>query len=209
MRLILPTAFTTSLLLIITTTHGADQTLLQLPAPVKIAIEREATGHIIAAIERDQREGQTVYRVRIAQEGIDKRLVIAGDGTVLEVSDYSSVNKAISDSKQAGREAWDKTKEVSGETWDATKDVASRSWEATKDTVRKATDAFSSDTLTLNQVPRIPRATLEREAAGERLGEIRVTVDQQVTNYHATITRPDGSKRKLVVREDGTLVATP
>lgn len=206
MRLILPAVFTTSLLLTHAAVHTADQTLLQLPVPVRTAIERAATGHDIAAIERDQREGRTVYRVRIAQEGIDKRMVIAADGTVLEVSDYREVNQALTDGKQAGKEAWDKTKEASGEAWDATKDAASRTWQATKDTVAKATSAFKSDELTLNQVPLVPRTTMEREAAGNRISGIRAVTQSQGIHYHATITQPDGAARKLVVRDDGTLV---
>jgi NADH dehydrogenase/NADH:ubiquinone oxidoreductase subunit G len=205
MRLVLPAVFT-SLLLTHAAVHAADQTLLQLPAPVRTAIERAATGRDIAAIERDQREGRTVYRVRIAQEGIDKRMVIAADGTVLEVSDYRDVNQALANGKQAGKEAWDKTKEASGEAWDATRDAASRTWQATKETVAKATSAFKSDELTLNQVPPAPRATMEREAAGNRLSGIRAVTEEQVTRYHATITQPDGTTRRLVVRDDGTLV---
>jgi hypothetical protein len=214
MRLILPTAFTTSLLLMLGTAESgavesANDPLLELPTPVKTTIQREATGHNVAAIERDQREGRTVYRVRIAQEGIDKRLIIASDGSLLEVSDYPAVNSALADGKQAGKEAWDKTKEVSGEAWDATKGAASRTWEATKDTVRKATSAFNSDELTLNQVPRAPRDTMEREAAGNRVTGIRATSDDQATLYRATISHPDGTTRIVIVREDGTLVTAP
>ena len=205
MRLVLPPAFTTSLLLM-SVAQAADQSLLQLPAPVKTAIEREALGHDVAAIERDEHAGQPVFRVRIAQVGIDKRLVIAKDGTVLEVTDYPMVNQALTEGKQAGKEAWDKTKDASAEAWDKTKDAATRAWEATKETVQEATRAFRSDELTLNQVPRVPRATLEREAGGNRLGNIQVMTFESRTTYQATITRADGSTRKLVVREDGSLV---
>jgi len=214
MRFILPPAFTTSLLLLLGAVEsgGAESgkdPLLELPTPVKTTIQREATGHNVAAIARDQREGRTVYHVRIAQEGIDKRLVIASDGALLEVSDYPAVNDAIADGKQASKEAWDKTKEVSGEAWDATKGAASRTWEATKDSVRKATSSFNSEELTLNQVPRLPRETMEREAAGNRLTGIRTTIADQITLYHVTINHPDGTARALIVGEDGTLVTAP
>lgn len=217
MRFILPPTVTTMLLLIVGTlsvgsvgaADSAQDPLLELPTPVKTTIRREATGHQVAAIERDLREGRTVFRVRIAQEGIDKRLIIASDGALLEVSDYPAVNNAIADGKEAGKEAWDKTKEVSGEAWDATKGAASRTWEATKDTVRKATSAFNSDELTLNQVPRIPRETMEREAAGNRVTGIRATSTDKATLYHATISHPDGTTRAVIVRDDGTLVTAP
>lgn len=207
MRLTLPAVFSTSLLMSLVAAEAPDTTLIDLPTPVKTTIQREATGHSVAAIERDLRDGQTVYRVRIAQEGIDKRLLIASDGSVLEVRDFPAINDAIASSKEAGKEAWDKTAEVSGEAWDKTKAVATRSWEATKETVRNATSSFRSDGLTLNQVPRAPRTTLEREAAGDRLDGIRVLSDDGAgSRYQASITRADGSKRTVVVAEDGSLV---
>lgn len=209
MRLALPAIFAVSLLLDAGAAEADNHALLELPTAVKATIQRQATGHQVAAIERDQREGRTVYRVRIAQEGIDKRLIIAADGSLLEVNDYPAVNSALADGKKAGKEAWDKTREVSGEAWDATKDAATRTWEATKSTVRKATSAFKSEDLTLNQVPRAPRQTMEQAAAGDRLSGIRVSGDEQAPLYHATITHPDGTTRTLVVREDGTLVTTP
>lgn len=205
MRFILPAVFTSSLLLNLA---GAEsgQSLIDLPSPVKATIQREAVGHSVVAIERDERDGRAVYRVRIAQEGIDKRLLIASDGAVLEVSDFPAVNRALADGKEAGKEAWDKTKEAGGEAWDKTKEVAARTWEATRDTVRSATSAFKSDELTLNQVPRAPRATMEREAAGNRLTGIRTQQDGAATRYQATITTPDGTRRVLVVDESGALV---
>lgn len=195
MRTILPAIFTSSLLLTLAAAEGQPTTLLELPTPVKTTIQREATGHRIAAIEHELRDGRTVYRVRIEQEGIDKRLVIATDGMALEVSDYPAVNRAIVTSKEAGKEAWDKTREA-----------ATRTWEATKESARAATEAFKSDDLTLNQVPREPRSTMEREAAGNRLTGISAKHDGAATRYHATITTPDGTRRTLVVAEDGSLV---
>jgi hypothetical protein len=209
MRLVLPAVFTSSLLLSLGAAESSTDALLELPVPVKTTIQREATGHSVAAIERDLREGRTVYRVRIAQQGIDKRLVIASDGALLEVSDYPTVNNAIANGKQAGKDVLEKSKEVGGEAWDATKDVASRTWEATRDTVRKATATFNSDELTLNQVPPLPRTTMEREAAGNRLTSISASPEGQSTLYHATIGYSDGTKRVLMVREDGTLVGAP
>jgi len=213
MSRILPSVFTlsfaTGLLVTLGAAEARNDPMLDLPTAVKTTIQKESIGHNIAAIERDQRDGRMVYRVRIAQEGIDKRLVIASDGTLLEVSDYPAVNNALTGGKAAGKEAWEKTKDVSGEAWDATKDVASRTWEATKETVGKATRAFKSDDLTLNQVPRAPRTTMEREAEGNRLTDIRTTTENQIIFYHVTIDYPDGTKRPLVVQEDGTLVTSP
>jgi uncharacterized membrane protein YkoI len=186
-----------------------DHSLLDLPAPVKATIMREAIGRPIASLERGSEEGRTVYFVRVEQEGIDKRLTIAADGTVLKVSDYAAVNDALEATRDAGKGAWDKTKDVSGEAWDTTKKAAATTWQATKETVNKATNAFRSDELTLNQVPVPARAAMEREAAGDRLHDIHVSTEGGDAIYRATITRADGTKRPIRVREDGMLVANP
>lgn len=209
MRVILPTMLTFSLQVTMTAGQASDQTLLHLPAPVTSTIEREANGRTIAAIACDERDGRRVYRVRITQEGIDQRLLIGSDGMVLDSTDHSALNQAIAVGKQIAVEAWDNTTEAGVEAWDATKNAANRTWEATRDTVRHVTTAYHSDDLTLNQVPRAPRETMERTAAGNRLSDIHAIGVEHSTHYRATITHPDGTLRSLVVREDGTLVTAP
>jgi hypothetical protein len=174
--------------------ESAHETLLDLPVVVKTTIIREAAGHAIAALETTTHDGHLAYRVRIAQEGIDKRLTINPDGMVVDITDFPAVNSAITNSTQAGKEAWD-----------ATTHAATTTWEASKETVRNAIDAFRSDDLTLNQVPALPRATLERLAAGNRITDIHAHTEAHGTTYQATIRPPDGHAQTLVVRDDGTI----
>jgi hypothetical protein len=176
---------------------AADQTLLDLPVAVKTTIVREAGGRSIAGLDSTVHDGHPAYRVRIEQDGIDKRVTINADGSVVDITDFPAVNNAIASSKQAGTEAWS-----------TTKDVAAKTWEASKETVRRAIDAFRSDDLTLNQVPQVPRATLERTAAGNRITDIHATSDAHGTAYHAVIRTPDGHAQTIVVRDDGAIEPT-
>jgi hypothetical protein len=198
MKMLTPASLVLALGLGLSAADMPNHTLVDLPEAVKAAILRQAGSNTIGAIEIGLFGDRDVYFVRIEQPGIDKRVTIATDGSVLKVSDYEEVNRAIVAGKDAGRGAWDKTKEVAGDTWSAT-----------KETVRKAAKAFSSDELTLNQVPERPRATLEREAAGNRLTDIHAESVREDVLYRATIRQPDGAKRAIAVHEDGTLAPAP
>lgn len=184
----------------------ADASLLELPAPVKATIQREAAGKAVMAIERGEEDGRTVYYARIRQEGLDKRLTVAADGKVVAVRDFASVNDALNRTKEAGGKAWEATKEGGAAAWDKTKEVSGRAWEATRDTVGKAVSSFGSDELTLNQVPAAPRATFEREAAGNRIGDIRALDGGGKRTYRATITAADKTKTVITVADDGTVI---
>lgn len=175
-----------------------DFTLLDLPTLVKSTITREAGLKSISAITREVLEGRQVYYARIEQDGIDTWVAVAPDGTVIKVSSHEDINNAITSGKEAGQKAWDKTKEV-----------ATGTWAATKETARKAVAVFRSDDLTLNQVPERPRATMEREAAHNRLTDISVDASKPELLYRATVRSPDGTTRAIVVREDGTLAPSP
>jgi hypothetical protein len=50
---------------------------------------------------------------------------------------------------------------------------------------------------------------MEREAGHNRLTQIRVTGSGEDRLYHATIAFADGTKRALLIREDGQLATSP
>ena len=172
-----------------------DLTLLDLPLPVKITIAREAGLRSVNAITRGVVDSHPVYYAKLEQAGIDTWLTVGPDGSLIKVDSHEDINKAITTGKEVGQQAWEKTKEVAG-----------NAWAATKDTARKAVAVFHSDELTLNQVPERPRATMEREAAGDRLTDIGVDSTKPELVYRATVKSPGGTKRGIIVREDGTLV---
>jgi uncharacterized membrane protein YkoI len=205
MRHLIPIVMTTVFALGLAAAE-ADQSLLDLPAPVKATILREAAGRAVAAIERGEEDGRTVYYARIHQEGLDKRLTVAADGKVVAMRDFAGVNDALAKTKEAGGKALEATKDGASAAWDKTKEVSGKAWEATRDTVNKAVSSFSSDELTLNQVPAAPRAALEREAGGNRLSDIHAQEGGGKHTYRATITAADKTRTVITVADDGTVV---
>jgi len=193
--ILLPLLVLPGLLTALSAAEDIDQTLLDLPAPVKATIQREATGKSIGVIERGTRDGLAIYYVQIELlEGMDKRLTIASDGVVMKITEYPAVNEAIATSKVA--------KVV-------TQEPVAVNWEATAATVRKTTESYRSDELTLNQVPAIPRTALEVIAAGNRLENLHVSGTGTGTVYRADIIQPEGAQRSIAVRDDGTLCSVP
>ena len=192
---LLPAFVLPGLLTVLSAAEDIDQTLLDLPAPVKAAIQREGTGQSIGGIERGTRDGLAMYYVRIEMlEGFAKHLTIASDGVVMKIIEYPAVNEAIATSTGAKV---------------ATKEPAAARWEATVATVRKTVEAYRSDELTLNQVPALPRAALEGIAAGDRVQNIHASGTGTGTVYRADITQPDGAKRTIAVQDDGTFTSVP
>jgi len=168
----------------------ATQPLLNLPEGVRTTAQREAGALPIAAIELAVSDGKQIYRLRLAQDGLDKHLVISQDGDVLKVTDYPGINSALADSQKA---------------LDATETATKETWAATKESVAKTMASFSSTELTLNQVPLVARVALGNAAAGDRLTDIHATTTGQDTTYKAIVTRTDGTKRPIAVHDDGTV----
>jgi uncharacterized membrane protein YkoI len=175
-----------------------DHSLLELAEPVRATILREAAGRDVVLLELGSEDGRPVYYVRIRQQGLDKRLTIGRDGTILAQRDFKEINDALAATRDGSEKAWEKTKEG-----------AKTAWDATKETVGKAVKAFGSDDLTLNQVPARPRAALERAAAGNRLGDIHYKTVDGKPCYEATIKPSDGKSTVVRVDEDGVLMPAP
>lgn len=172
-----------------------DQSLIDLPAPVKATIQRESTGQSIGVIERGTRDGRAVYYIRIESlDGINKHLTIGGDGVVMKIMDYPAVNEAIP---------------TSSSVLVATAEPAVASWEATATSVRKTMENYRSDELTLNQIPPLPRAALEGLAAGHRLQNIHASATGRGMIYRADISQPEGAKRMIAVGDNGMSSSEP
>jgi len=59
----------------------------QVPPAVRAAIERELRGGKLEEIERETRNGRTVYEVEFKRDGKDREIHVAEDGTVLKRDD--------------------------------------------------------------------------------------------------------------------------
>jgi uncharacterized membrane protein YkoI len=169
-----------------------DITLEQAPLPVQQTLTREAGGEPVQWVQRDNDEGQVVYHARIKQDGLDKRLTVAPDGSVLEKKDFSEVNAK-------SHAAWEKTKEKSKEAWSKTKEVSGKAWDS-------ASDAVGGDHLTLGDLPPAVKATVEREAAGREIRDVDHEMKDGKHLYEVKIHVPDAKDVHLKVDEDGKLL---
>lgn len=59
----------------------------QVPPAVRATIERELRGGKLEEIERETRNGRTVYEVEFERDGKDREIHVAEDGTVLKRDD--------------------------------------------------------------------------------------------------------------------------
>ncbi|MBA3685781.1 MAG: PepSY-like domain-containing protein [Planctomycetes bacterium] len=192
--------------------NGEQLTLTDLPEPVRAVVETRTAGHEIRGIERGLDEGREVFHVRIRQDGLDQRLTVASDGTVIADRDFKPGDDAghssgsegdedaWQDTKQGTREAWEKTKEGSGKAWDKTKQVSGGAW-------TDARAAFDEDGLTLETVPAPVAATLRAEAGSNEVQDIDVEAKGGKIWYEAEIRVKDGRNRSILIAEDGALRA--
>jgi hypothetical protein len=66
----------------------ADEVAIdQVPPPVRATIEREVGNGRLKEIERETRNGRTVYEVEFERDGDDREIKVAEDGTVVERDD--------------------------------------------------------------------------------------------------------------------------
>ncbi len=67
--------------------YGPSPTLAELPATVRQTILREARGREVADIDREIRDGRTVYEVQFRAKGINPRIHVDADGRLLNLDE--------------------------------------------------------------------------------------------------------------------------
>ena len=178
--------------------------LAELPEPARETIQREAAGTPIGEITRTTIDGRVVYEVRLADEGLDRRVQVAADGTVLTRHDRGG------EVKQESGEAWEETKEASGKAWEATKETSQEAWQSTKEASGSAWErgrkALDGDGLTPANVPAKVKATLERELAGQEITDIDVEAVDGTVFFAAEVRVPDARNRVVRIDLDGNLL---
>lgn len=192
--------------------NGEQLTLADLPETVRAVVEAHTAGHEIRGIERGHDEGREVFHVRIRQDGLDQRLTVSSDGTVIADRDLKPGDEtghssgaegdedAWQDTKQGTREAWEKTKEGTGKAWDKTKQVSGGAWSDTR-------AAFDDDGLSQETVPAPVAETLRAEAGSNEVQDIDVEAKDGKIWYEDEIRVKDGRNRSIQIAEDGTLRA--
>lgn len=179
--------------------------LAELPEPAREAIQREAAGATIGDITRVIQDGGVVYQVTLPTDGLDRRVEVAADGTVLRTQAPGG------EVRREGAEAWEKTKEASNQAWEATKETSQEAWQSTKEVAGSAwergREALDDDGLTLGNVPPKVKAALERETAGQEVTDIDVEAQGGTVFYAAEVRVPDARNRVVRVDLDGNVLA--
>jgi uncharacterized membrane protein YkoI len=200
-----------------------DLTVNDLPAKAKAALMKEAGAHEVVDIDRDTDSGRTVYKARIKQEGLDRRITIDEDGNVIgdrgkdrdergaKVDRDHDLDRKAKDAKHDADRDVERAKAKAERDIDKTKaDAEAKADKAKADAEfakKTAKGEVTGDAMTIDQVPAAVKSTLMKEANGQQIGDIdRDTEDGRVV-YKAKIRVPDGKDRKIKVLEDGSLVS--
>jgi hypothetical protein len=149
------------------------------PAAAKAALTKRAGDEEIAVIEREQRDGVTVYAARVKQRGLDRTIRVSENGTLISDDRHETVNQAVAKVDQA-------------------KEEARRAWNRS---------TSSGDALKLEDLPRPAQERISSEAGGNEIADIRGGVDQGEVSDRAEIRFPDGSERRIKVSENGELLS--
>jgi hypothetical protein len=157
----------------------ADMTIEQVPQAVRDALLAQAGGEPIAAITREVDDGVTLYKARIEQKGIDRRLTVTERGAVVSDRRFEGVNEAWSKAADQAREAKERVSALGG----------------------------AGDQLRLDQLPDPAQQKLRQEAGNDEVVGIHGRAEGGKILYRARVRRPDGDERLVTVSEDGDVVS--
>ena len=73
--------------------RGPSLSLTDLPAAVQKTVEEQQAGRDVAKIEKEMRDGKTVYNIEFKETGVNSHLYVASDGSM--VVDRSSTRRGI------------------------------------------------------------------------------------------------------------------
>lgn len=206
--------------------------LTQLPDKVQTAIKNQAKGETLEHVERETRDGQTVYQAEFKREGLNRRVTFDASGAVLPdrgitarventldrtpsmmLNDLpAAVQKTVKE-QQAGREVADIDKEM----WNG-KDVYeiefkekganSRIHVASDGSLVVDKEARRGSYLgtQLSDTPAAVQAAIKRTVSNAEVQDVdRETRDGRVV-YDVEI-KQEGLNRHLVFAADGTLIS--
>lgn len=162
------------------------QPLLELPDAVKEAIRREAGEQMVSAIELEAQDGKQVYECTIAQPGFDRTVRLDTTGGLVSSTDW---NKRVDEGKNTAHQAWEATKAKSRQAWEATKSAVG-----------------GGNTIDIANLPPPVRATIEREAAGNDVRDIKHEMKNGQHFYEAEVKITGQPNHTIKVSEDGSVV---
>jgi uncharacterized membrane protein YkoI len=207
----------------------------QAPAPVQRAVREHAQGETLAHIERNIRNGVTVYEAEYKREGLNRRVYFAADGKMLPdsgvaaatrdlrnalrtapsiaLSDLPSVVQKTIREQQAGREVIDVDKEM----WNGKEIFEVEFREAGPNSrlhiARDGSLVVDKDRKVgiyygtqLAEAPPAVQSTVKRVVSSAVIEDVdRETRDGRVV-YDIEV-KQEGLNRHLKIAEDGTLLA--
>jgi uncharacterized membrane protein YkoI len=202
--------------------------LTQLPEAVQKAIKEHSQGENLEQVERESKNGQTVYEAEYKREGLNRHVTFAADGTVvpekhladlfskepsLTLNDLpAAVQKTVKE-QQAGREIADIDKEM----WNGKnvyevefkeKGINSRLYVASDGSivVDKSKKHGVNLGLQLSDTPAAVQATVKNTVSSAEIED----VDRETKNGHVVYdveVKQEGLNRHLKIAENGTLLA--
>jgi len=202
--------------------------LTQLPEPVQKAIKTHAAGQNLETVERETKDGQTVYEAEFKRDGLNRHMTFAADGTVVpdkHLSDLLSrepsmalrdlpaaVQKTVKE-QQGGREVADIDKEM----WNGKavyevefkeKGPNSRIYVATDGSMVVDKNAKGGTYLgtQLSDTPVAVQQTVKRLASSAEIVDVDQKMKNGTTTYDVEIKQA-GMNRHLKIAADGTLMA--
>ncbi len=207
--------------------------LTQLPAAVQTAIKQHSQGETLEHVDRESKNGQTVYEAEFKREGLNRRVTFAADGTVVperHVADVfgketftrepsmaltdvpAAVQKTVGE-QQGGREIADIDKEM----WNGKavyevefreKGPNSRIYIASDGSMIVDKDKKKGTYLgtQLSEAPPAVQAAVKRAVSNAEIEDVdRETKNGRVV-YDVEV-KQEGLNRHLKIAENGTLIA--
>ncbi len=204
--------------------------LTQIPEPVQQAIKTQSGGETLKDVERETRNGQTVYEAEFKRDGINRRVTFGADGRVMpeqrnnllgrmdrkasmNVNDLpAAVQKAVRE--QAGGRA---VEDIDKETWNGQtvyevefkeKGPNSRVYVAVDGSLVVNKDAKSNTYMgaQLSETPAAVQAAVKSAAAGAEVADVDREMEDGQVVYDVEI-RQDGLNRHLKIAESGALIS--
>ena len=202
--------------------------LTQLPDAVQKAIKQHSQGETLEHVERDTKNGQTVYEAEFKRDGLNRHVTFAADGTIVadkHLSDVFStqpsmnlndlpaaVQKTVKE-QQAGREVADIDKEM----WNGKqvyevefkeKGPNSRIYVASDGSIVVDKDKRAGTYLgtQLSETPAAVQATVKRLVSSAQIEDVDVESKNGQTVYDVEV-KQEGLNRHLKIAENGALMA--
>lgn len=155
--------------------------LAETPAAVQAAVKRVVSSAVIEDVDRETRDGRVVYDIEVKQEGLNRHLKIAEDGTLVADSNTSR-----------DRNVGERVRERVGAGTDAVREK-----------VGLGTDA--DNRLTLEQVPAAVQKTIREQASTSTLKPIKRETRDGRVQYDVEYEK-EGKNLRMTINEDGTIL---